>query len=223
MNTLVSTILSSCRTGDMYDPNRTRYSVLAHVQSEVGELAEEVAIAEGHSYKKAGPDGVVGEGVDAILAILDLIYKHKPDITEAELIAIAVAKGGKWITKLQEQHGTDLVFLKSGLGFKDIHVGKGNIARAKQNVTVHYTGWLQNSDGSKGAKFDSSKDRNDPFAFNLGIGMVIGGWDQGVEGMAVGGTRLLVIPPELGYGARGAGSVIPPDATMIFEITLLDC
>jgi len=86
---------------------------------------------------------------------------------------------------------------------------------------VHYTGWLYNDDGSKGVKFDSSKDRNDPFDFGLGAGMVIKGWDEGVQGMQVGGTRLLVIPPELGYGARGAGGVIPPNATLMFEVELL--
>jgi len=109
----------------------------------------------------------------------------------------------------------------SGLQYDDTVLGTGDVAEAGQNVSVHYTGWLY-KDGVKGAKFDSSKDRNDPFSFELGAGMVIGGWDEGVQGMRVGGTRILVIPPALGYGARGAGGVIPPNATLMFEVELLD-
>ncbi|MEY4563435.1 MAG: hypothetical protein RLZZ618_2712 [Pseudomonadota bacterium] len=108
----------------------------------------------------------------------------------------------------------------SGLQYEDTTPGTGAEAKAGQHVTVHYTGWLYN-DGVKGAKFDSSKDRNDPFQFSLGAGMVIKGWDEGVQGMKIGGTRLLVIPAELGYGARGAGGVIPPNATLMFEVELL--
>ena len=109
----------------------------------------------------------------------------------------------------------------SGLQYDDTVTGTGAEAQAGQDVSVHYTGWLYQG-GSKGAKFDSSKDRNDPFSFELGAGMVIRGWDEGVQGMRVGGTRVLVIPPELGYGARGAGGVIPPNATLLFEVELLD-
>jgi FKBP-type peptidyl-prolyl cis-trans isomerase FkpA len=109
---------------------------------------------------------------------------------------------------------------ESGLQYEDTVAGTGATAAAGQQVKVHYTGWLYN-DGVKGAKFDSSKDRNDPFDFGLGRGMVIKGWDEGVQGMQVGGTRVLVIPPELGYGARGAGGVIPPNATLMFEVELL--
>jgi FKBP-type peptidyl-prolyl cis-trans isomerase FkpA len=99
-------------------------------------------------------------------------------------------------------------------------VGDGAEATAGQRVTVHYTGWLYN-EGVQGAKFDSSKDRRDPFVFSLGAGMVIRGWDEGVAGMKVGGARTLIIPPELGYGARGAGGVIPGNATLRFDVELL--
>ena len=109
----------------------------------------------------------------------------------------------------------------SGLQYEDTVVGSGAEAKAGQHVTVHYTGWLRNDDGSTGAKFDSSKDRNDPFQFPLGAGHVIRGWDEGVQGMKEGGTRTLIIPPNLGYGARGAGGVIPPNATLKFEVELL--
>jgi FKBP-type peptidyl-prolyl cis-trans isomerase FkpA len=108
----------------------------------------------------------------------------------------------------------------SGLKIEDVVEGGGAAAVAGRNVTVHYTGWL--TDGViRGRKFDSSKDRNDPFVFPLGAGHVIKGWDEGVQGMKVGGTRLLTIPPALGYGARGAGGVIPPHATLLFEVELL--
>ncbi|WP_218242887.1 FKBP-type peptidyl-prolyl cis-trans isomerase [Comamonas fluminis] len=108
----------------------------------------------------------------------------------------------------------------SGLQYEDTVVGEGAEAQAGKNVTVHYTGWLYNN-GVQGAKFDSSKDRNDPFVFPLGAGMVIKGWDEGVQGMKVGGQRTLLIPAELGYGARGAGGVIPPNATLKFDVELL--
>jgi FKBP-type peptidyl-prolyl cis-trans isomerase FkpA len=109
----------------------------------------------------------------------------------------------------------------SGLQYEDSIVGEGAEAKAGQHVTVHYTGWLRNDDGSTGSKFDSSKDRNDPFQFSLGAGQVIKGWDEGVQGMKVGGARRLTIPASLGYGARGAGGVIPPNATLIFDVELL--
>ena len=99
---------------------------------------------------------------------------------------------------------------------EDLVVGTGAAAASGQKVTVHYTGWLTN-----GTKFDSSKDRGDPFVFLLGKGQVIKGWDQGVQGMKVGGKRKLTIPPEMGYGSRGAGGVIPPNATLVFEVELL--
>ena len=106
----------------------------------------------------------------------------------------------------------------------DERVGTGNEAVAGRQVTVHYTGWLydEKRDDHKGNKFDSSRDRNEPFAFRLAAGEVIRGWDEGVAGMKVGGRRTLTIPPGLGYGARGAGGVIPPNATLIFDVELLD-
>ena len=103
---------------------------------------------------------------------------------------------------------------------EDLVVGTGAAATAGQKVTVHYTGWLLQG-GKAGTKFDSSHDRRDPFVFSLGKGQVIKGWDQGVEGMKIGGRRKLPIPPELGYGSRGAGGVIPPNATLVFEVELL--
>jgi FKBP-type peptidyl-prolyl cis-trans isomerase len=108
----------------------------------------------------------------------------------------------------------------AGLIIEDIKVGEGAEAKAGIEIEVHYTGWLYN-DGKQGAKFDSSKDRGQPFNFALGAGQVIRGWDEGFAGMKVGGVRKLVIPPEMGYGARGAGGVIPPNATLLFEVELL--
>ena len=105
----------------------------------------------------------------------------------------------------------------SGLQYQDLTVGDGAIAQAGDSVSVHYTGWL-----TDGTKFDSSVDRGDPFKFHLGAGQVIPGWDEGVAGMRVGGQRKLVIPPELGYGDRGAGGVIPGGATLVFDVELLE-
>ena len=105
----------------------------------------------------------------------------------------------------------------SGLQIEELKLGSGEAAKSGQFVSVHYTGWLTN-----GQKFDSSKDRDEPFEFSLGERMVIAGWDEGVQGMKVGGIRKLTIPPQLAYGARGAGGVIPPNATLVFEVELLD-
>lgn len=113
-----------------------------------------------------------------------------------------------------------LTSTSSGLQYEDTVVGEGAQAARGNPVSVHYTGWLY-QDGVQGAKFDSSRDRNDPFEFNLGAGMVIKGWDEGVDGMKVGGQRTLIIPASLGYGARGAGGVIPPNATLKFDVELL--
>jgi FKBP-type peptidyl-prolyl cis-trans isomerase FkpA len=106
---------------------------------------------------------------------------------------------------------------ESGLQIEEIKVGGGDTATSGQFVSVHYTGWLTN-----GTKFDSRKDRDEPFEFPLGQHTVIAGWDEGVQGMKIGGVRKLTIPPQLGYGARGAGGVIPPNATLVFEVELLD-
>jgi FKBP-type peptidyl-prolyl cis-trans isomerase FkpA len=107
---------------------------------------------------------------------------------------------------------------------QDTRVGTGAEATAGRTVVVHYTGWLYDESRTdhKGAKFDSSRDRNEPFPFTLGAGEVISGWDQGVAGMKVGGQRMLTIPPDMGYGARGAGGVIPPNATLLFDVELLE-
>ncbi len=114
-----------------------------------------------------------------------------------------------------------MITTPSGLQYDDTQAGTGDEAKSGDHVHVHYTGWLFN-DGQQGAKFDSSVDRGDPFDFSLGAGMVIKGWDEGVAGMRVGGKRTLVIPPQLGYGARGAGGVIPPNATLKFDVELIE-
>jgi peptidylprolyl isomerase len=113
-----------------------------------------------------------------------------------------------------------VIEMPNGLKYTDAETGSGAEATAGHKVSVHYTGWLSNN-GAKGKRFDSSVDRGQPFQFTLGAHQVIAGWDQGVAGMKVGGKRTLTIPPELGYGARGAGGVIPANATLIFDVELL--
>ena len=114
----------------------------------------------------------------------------------------------------------ETVTTPSGLKYRDEVVGTGPAPKQGQSVNVHYTGWLDEN-GKQGKKFDSSRDRGQPFSFPLGEGRVIRGWDEGVASMKVGGRRTLIIPAELGYGARGAGGVIPPGATLIFDVELL--
>jgi peptidylprolyl isomerase len=113
-----------------------------------------------------------------------------------------------------------IVTTPSGLKYIDVKVGTGASPRTGQTCVMHYTGWLYDN-GKKGAKFDSSVDRGEPFEFPIGMGRVIRGWDEGVATMKVGGKRTLIIPPALGYGARGAGGVIPPNATLLFDVELL--
>ena len=113
-----------------------------------------------------------------------------------------------------------VIEMPNGLKYTDTKTGDGATATPGNKVSVHYTGWLYNN-GAKGTKFDSSVDRGQPFQFTLGAHQVIAGWDEGVAGMKVGGKRTLIIPPELGYGARGAGGVIPPNATLMFDVELL--
>jgi len=113
-----------------------------------------------------------------------------------------------------------VIEMPNGLKYTDTKTGDGATATPGNKVSVHYTGWLYNN-ATKGAKFDSSVDRGQPFQFTLGAHQVIAGWDEGVAGMKVGGKRTLIIPPELGYGSRGAGEVIPPNATLMFDVELL--
>jgi FKBP-type peptidyl-prolyl cis-trans isomerase FkpA len=140
-------------------------------------------------------------------------------------LLVAVVAAG--CTRERGEEGQQATMADSGitsLQKEDLKEGTGAEARKGQMVSVHYTGWLYDANAAdkKGQKFDSSRDGTEPFSFTLGGGDVITGWDEGVAGMKVGGTRMLTIPPSMGYGARGAGGVIPPNATLLFEVELLD-
>ena len=136
-------------------------------------------------------------------------------MTRLSLVAGAVV-----IAMTASANAAETVTTPTGLKYQDEVVGTGPQPKAGQQVTVQYTGWLDEG-GKKGKKFDSSRDRNQPFSFTIGAGQVIQGWDEGVATMKTGGKRTLIIPPELGYGPRGAGGLIPPNATLIFDVELL--
>jgi FKBP-type peptidyl-prolyl cis-trans isomerase len=135
------------------------------------------------------------------------------------VLALAIAAAVPLLGRA-EAANNEVIEMPNGLKYTDTKAGDGATATSGNKVSVHYTGWLYNN-GAKGAKFDSSVDRGQPFQFTLGAHQVIAGWDEGVAGMKVGGKRTLIIPPELGYGARGAGGVIPPNATLMFDVELL--
>jgi len=140
--------------------------------------------------------------------------------TRTLAVALVAATTGFSMAPTMVRAEPETTLTASGLKIIDNKVGAGAEAKSGQMVSVHYTGWLYNN-GAKGKKFDSSRDRGEPFEFALGKGQVIAGWDEGVAGMKVGGKRTLIIPAELGYGARGAGGVIPPGATLMFDVELV--
>ena len=150
-----------------------------------------------------------------------LVFKFKR-VTAVALATVLVGAiaAGTSIPAIAQSAGKTMT-TASGLQITDTKVGTGAAPKTGQICVMHYTGWLYQN-GAKGAKFDSSLDRGQPFEFPIGTGRVIKGWDEGVASMKVGGKRTLIIPPDLGYGARGAGGVIPPNATLIFEVELLD-
>ena len=135
------------------------------------------------------------------------------------VLALAIAAAVPLLGRV-DAATNQVIEMPNGLKYTDTKTGDGATASPGNKVSVHYTGWLYNN-GAKGAKFDSSVDRGQPFQFTLGAHQVIAGWDEGVAGMKIGGKRTLIIPPELGYGARGAGGVIPPNATLMFDVELL--
>jgi peptidylprolyl isomerase len=163
---------------------------------------------------------LTGSGADAIAAPLSSADQPAATVQLAQAASdlLPSETPGEEASSMPEENLSEetLVTTGSGLQYVDLVEGTGAMPQPGQRVTVHYTGTLEN-----GATFDSSRDRGRPFQFNIGVGQVIKGWDEGVGTMRVGGRRKLVIPPELGYGARGAGGVIPPNATLIFDVELL--
>jgi len=160
--------------------------------------------------------------------VFDTFRKAAATCTAACLIALAAPalsleeKAPKPAAEAATKEGktSKMITTPSGLQFEDTVVGTGASPKPGQTCVMHYTGWLW-VNGAKGKKFDSSVDRGQPFEFQIGLGMVIKGWDEGVMTMKVGGKRTLLIPPSLGYGSRGAGGVIPPNATLVFDVELL--
>jgi peptidylprolyl isomerase len=142
-------------------------------------------------------------------------------MVQAGLVALAALPAAVFRSSLAAAQEKKAMTTPSGLQIIDTTEGTGASPKTGQTCVMHYTGWLYQN-GQKGAKFDSSLDRGKPFEFRIGVGMVIKGWDEGVSTMKVGGKRTLIIPSEMGYGARGAGGVIPPNATLMFDVELLD-
>jgi peptidylprolyl isomerase len=151
---------------------------------------------------------------------IECIFTRTRTLSVALAIAVASCAAPCISTPAIAQGTPATMTTASGLQVTDTKVGTGAAPRTGQTCVMHYTGWLY-TNGAKGAKFDSSLDRGQPFEFPIGTGRVIKGWDEGVASMKVGGKRTLIIPPDLGYGSRGAGNVIPPNATLIFEVELL--
>ena len=147
-------------------------------------------------------------------------FSRRTIIRTAFAAVAAAASTPVAIRMASAQTAGKLMTTASGLQIIDSKVGTGASPKSGQTCVMHYTGWLYEN-GQKGKKFDSSVDRNEPFEFKIGMRQVIGGWDEGVGSMKVGGKRTLIIPPALGYGARGAGGVIPPNATLMFDVELL--
>ena len=179
------------------------------IAEEITPSASEAAVSSGNNQTPAEPSQL-----QALVASAQNVSSNKPIAQNIPLEALIAS------AETQDMDNTEsekTITTDSGLQYVDIVEGTGASPQRGQRVVVHYTGTL----AENGAKFDSSRDRNQPFTFNIGIGQVIQGWDEGVGTMKVGGRRKLIIPPELGYGARGAGGVIPPNATLIFDVELL--